>query len=747
MIRRLAAILAADVAGYSRLMHADEERTHIRFTAIMAVVIEPAIAQHAGRFVKSTGDGFLAEFPSAVEAVNCAAQFQTEIALDGAGESEDRRFAFRIGIHLGDVIVEERDIYGDGVNVAARLEALAEPGGIVVSDVVHENVRGRLPCAFEDMGDQTVKNIARPVRTYRVRFEGPEQTVRMTLRPARRRNVVTASIAGLAAIATIVGIAVGIWHTRSPQPSPKLPVAAAERVSVPLPDKPSVAVLPFTSIGGDAKQERLADGITEDVITDLSRFRQLVVIASHTMFTYKGKAVNVADIGRELGVRYVLEGSIQTNGDRIRVSAQLIEAATDTHLWSERYQRPLDDIFEVQIEIAQKITATLGEINGVVTQAEAAKARRKTPANLEAYDYWALGTELQATESKENTAKAEELFKKALELDPQLARAYRGLAGVYNVRGIEGWGPDDPAVSFQKAKTMFMKAIALDPTDSNPHRALGEAHCFLGEFDRCLAEFDEALTLNPNDPTTLALYGDWLTFFGRAREGEEMVNRAFRLNPHYPDWYNDLVEPFYATGQYDEVIARILRHKGQPIVWNQIVLAMSYAQLGRQKDAAAAKAELLRRYPDFSLERAMSDLTGGPIRDQPTLEHYMNGARKAGLNDCAKRSCRNTRRRRTSPSATPGGRRTRPRSSGYRSLSDAAKLVRPHPRHANGFARASRVACLTIIEGRISALACLACPRRSAGATFIWRGRSSAPTCRRLLQPAEAASRSRPTLS
>ena len=376
MIRRLAAILAADVAGYSRLMHADEEGAHARFTGLMAGVIEPAIAQHAGRIVKSTGDGFLAEFASAVEAAKCALQFQMEIARDVAGESADQRFAFRVGIHLGDVIVEERDIYGDGVNVAARLEALAKPGGIVVSGVVHENVRGRISCGFEDLGDQTVKNIAKPVRTYRV-----------------------------------------LPATEQPR-EPERTLA--------LPDKPSIAVLPFQNMSGDPGQEYFVDGMTEEIITALSRVPSFFVVARDSTFAYKGTSPNIRQAGRELGVRYVLEGSVRKARERVRITGQLIDATSGMHIWADRFDGVLTDIFELQDQVAASV---VGASEPKLRDVEIERARLKPPEDLRAYDLVLRARFADDLSTRDSDEEARRLLHHALEIDPNYALALALLAG------------------------------------------------------------------------------------------------------------------------------------------------------------------------------------------------------------------------------------------------------------------------------------------------------------------------------
>jgi TolB-like protein/Tfp pilus assembly protein PilF len=428
-------------------------------------------------------------------------------------------------------------------------------------------------------------------------------------------------------------VAITLLPLSQRQPSIPLRTNEAKNAALLLPNKPSIAVLPFTSIGGDARQERLADGITDDLIIDLSRFRQLFVIAPHTMLTYKGKAVDVAEVGRELGVRYVLEGSIQTDRGRARVTAQLIEAATDTHVWSERYDRPLDDIFDVQSDVTQKIAAALGGPTSTLFTAEAANVRRKPPTSFDAYDYFVMAEQLHYHLNKEDISRAEELYKKAIERDPQFARAYAGLADLYDAVLWLGWAPPEPTALIEKGRDLALKAIALDPADAYAHQVLGELYIDLSDPDRAFAEFEKALVLNPNDPDVLVRYGGNMTIIGRPQDGIEMMERALRLNPRYPPLYDYFVDPFYAVGRYDQAIATVRRLVADQLPWNYLILAMSYAQLGKQADTVAAVDELRRRYPDFSLERALSDF--GTINDQPMLERYMDGVRKAGLNECA----------------------------------------------------------------------------------------------------------------
>src|ERR1700676_1505996 len=383
--RRLSAIMAADVAGYSRLMHNDEEATHAGLTALLADVVEPVIAEHGGHIVKNTGDGFLAEFPSAVEAVRTAMQFQNRIHELTMDDAEDRRIAFRVGINIGDVIAEAHDIFGDGVNIAARLEGVAEPGGICISQTVLNHARDKVSFEVEDAGEQTLKNIARPVHVYRIIIE-----------PSRRPAT----------------------------PKPEIPALA-------LPDKTSVAVLPFTNMSGDPEQEFVSDGVAEDVITALSRYPSLFVIARNSSFTFKGRAGDVRQVGRELGVRYVLEGSVRKAGNRIRIAGQLIDAETGAHLWADRFDGALEDMFDLQDQVTSSV---VGAIAPKLLYAEITRARRKPTENLDAYDYYLRGLAKAGRRTKDANSEALQLFCKAIELDPGLACAYGMAAWCYMQR-------------------------------------------------------------------------------------------------------------------------------------------------------------------------------------------------------------------------------------------------------------------------------------------------------------------------
>jgi TolB-like protein/class 3 adenylate cyclase len=535
--RKLAAILSADVVGYSRLMAADEAATIQTLKAYRDIIGRLAV-RHGGRVVNAPGDALLAEFPSAVEAVQTAVEIQKAVEGHNIEVEPERRMQFRIGVNVGDVI-EESDgtIYGDGVNIAARMEALAEGGGICISSTVHDAVEGKLSYGFDFLGEQQVKNIAKPVRVYRVRAEPGSPSARP--RSKRRMRWQVAGPA-LALILVLLG-AVGAWRWSSPP-------------ATLLPEKASIAVLPFDNIGGDSKWDRFADGITEDIITDLSHSKDLNVIARNSTEVYKGKPVDIRQIGRDLNVKYVLEGSIQSLGERIRVTAQLIEAASGSHVWSERYDRPVDDLFAVQNDVTQRIAATLTGYEGAVAEAERSLVRRKPPRDLTAYQYYLLGMEAKHKVTKEGLNEAEGLFRKALELDPQLARAYVGLVDVQFYLVDLGLAPSvEDALS--KMMDAGEKAVELDPDDGKTHLALGIAYTYHGKPQQALAEFDRAETLSPSDADLLLVIAWSIPGFGETERAVSLVERALKVNPHYPDWYNQgLSYVFFFGEQYDKSV-------------------------------------------------------------------------------------------------------------------------------------------------------------------------------------------------
>ena len=615
--RKLAAILSADVVGYSRLMAVDEAATVETLKAYRDIITR-LVARRGGRVVNAPGDALLAEFPSAVEAVQAAIEIQQSVEGHNIELEADRRMQFRIGINLGDVI-EESDgtIYGDGVNIAARMEALAEPGRICVTRNVYNQVKNKVGVAFELLGEHRVKNIAEPITVYRVLLER-----------ARKRLPISAMLMGSrtrrmagAAVATALMIVVGVlaWNAYLRQPL----------TAMPLPDKPSVAVLPFDNLSDDPAGDRLADALTENVITNLSLSRDLFVIARNSTLTYKDRSVDPRQIGRELGVMYILEGSIQASSDRARITAQLIEAATGRHVWSNRYDRPLEDIFAIQDEVTEKVAGRLTGWEGAIAEAERAVARRKPPANLQAYDYYLLGIEAKHKETKEDNIRAQELFRKALELDPRFARAYTGLALTY---GYEIWlsYTESRARSLRDWLAAVQKAVTLDPYDGEAHMVLGYAYRMLNDYERATHELDRGLELQPNSPDLLMLYVENLPMLGNPQKGVELAERAIRLNPNYPAWYlYGLHRVYYFAGKFEKALAaaRQAQELSGPL------LAAIYGQLGRNAEAAEGAANVLKLDPDWSAERDISDT--GAFARQAELDLYLDGIRKAGLPVCA----------------------------------------------------------------------------------------------------------------
>ena len=538
--RRLTAILAADVAGYSRLMGADEEGTHERLKAHLRELIEPKIAEHRGRIVKNTGDGFLAEFSSVVDAVRCAVEVQRLMAARNEATPPENRIEFRIGINLGDVIVEEHDIFGDGVNVAARLETLAEPGGICVSRMVRDNVRDKLDYTFEDLGEQQVKNIARPVRSYLV---------------ADRAHATAGPV------------------TPSTQP-------------LRLPGRPSLAVLPFQNMSGDPEQEFFADGVAEDITTALSKVRSLFIIASNSAFTFKGKPAAIKDIGRALGVRYVLDGRVRKAGIRVRVTAQLLEAATGAHLWAERYDRKLTDIFAVQDEITECVRAA---VQPAVERSERERAARRPPENLDAWESYHRGMWHFSRFDETENQKAQSFFYRAVELDAQFASAYAMLASTY-CRAAGYFRLEQKAKNIRHALDYTHASLRIDPTDAAGHTAMAFALMFSGNHADSIAEADLAVSLDPNAAPAYYAQGATRAWGGRPVDAIDPLQTAIRLSPLDPAWsgfMHALARAHYWAGDYEAAIvtARQLRHSAPNIRQVYTTLIAGLGQMGRLDEA------------------------------------------------------------------------------------------------------------------------------------------------------------------
>jgi adenylate cyclase len=603
--RRLAAILAADVAGYSRLMGADEEGTHERLKAHRRELVEPKIGEHSGRIVKTTGDGMLAEFPSVVDAVRCAAEMQRAMIDREAGIPEDRRIRFRIGINLGDIIVEDDDIFGDGVNVAARLEALAEPGGICISRTVRDQIRDKLAYAFEDLGEQSVKNIARPVRVYALRPEamGAQPVSRVPRVPMRRRR--RAIIATSAAVMASLAIAGGAWWLW-PATKPSPPAVAATTTSAQPLQAPrlSVVVLPFANLSNDPDQQYFADGITEDLTTDVSRIANMFVISRNTAFTYRNKPIDTKQIGHELGVRYVLEGSVQRSGDHVRVNAQLINAETDAHLWAERFDGDTSDLFALQNEITSRIAGALG------VELIVAEAARPTE-HPDALNYFLRGRAIAASNvaTRGTRAEAISMYERTLALDPQYAAAQSSLAGALTGRAMDGMA-DSPAADIARAEGLANQALAAAPSSPAAHYAKGQVlraqAQVLREEGRCeeaIVEYETAISLNRNLVFPMTAVGWCKLLTGSMEEVIPRIEQAIRLSPRdpaIPIWYQWIGMAHLLQSQVDEAIVWLEKARGASPTHPGIRanLASAYALNGKTDRAAAELAEARRLSSD-----------------------------------------------------------------------------------------------------------------------------------------------------
>ena len=585
--RRLAAVLAADVAGYSRLMGRDEERTLAQLKALRKTLLDPAIAEHRGRIVKTTGDGLLVEFASAVDAARCAVEVQRGMAGQNADVPQDVRIEFRIGIHVGDIIIDDNDIFGDGVNIAARLEGIAEPGGVCISDDAQRQIRGKVDIAFDDMGPQALKNIAEPMRAWRMQVAGGPA-------PAFVKNVAAGSSQPLA-----------------------------------LPDKPSIAVLPFQNMSGDPEQEYFADGMVEDIITALSRFKSLFVIARNSSFTYKGRAVDIKQVGRELGVRYVLEGSVRKAGNRVRITGQLIEAATGRHLWADKFDGALEDVFGLQDQIT---TSVVGLLAPTLEQAEIERAKQKPTDSLDSYDFYLRGMALAYR--RKSLSEARGFFAKAFERDPEYAAAYAMAAWTLMMQQTIGGMPLSA-----EARTDAIRLAHLGSNvgsdDAFTLAISGHVLTYLGhEYDRGASMVEQAVALNPNLAIAWNARG-WVTLMcGEAERAIESFDRMIRLSPLDPlriGAWNGSSFALFHLGRYEDGCASAM--KSIQLATNVHTLGafiVNCVGAGRTAEAREAVAQLQKLQPDF---RASYVYEAFPIRSSDERDRLASALRGAGLPD------------------------------------------------------------------------------------------------------------------
>jgi adenylate cyclase len=623
--RKLAAILSADVAGYSRLMGEDEVAT-VKTLETYKRVISDLIQQHRGRVVDAPGDNLLAEFASVVDAVQGGVAAQKEIQARNLELPETRRMQFRIGINLGDVIEEGERLYGDGVNIAARLESLAEPGGICVSKTAFDQIETKLPLGYEYLGEQTVKNIAKPVPAYMVLME-PRVTVKgkTKVKPkegARRRPLIIA-------LAVVLLMAVGaavFWRFALPPAEPKVEKASQQQMAFPLPDKPSIAVMPFLNLTGEPNQDSFCDGLSEILITALSKVPQLFVIARDSTFRYKGQGVKTKQVSEELGVRYVLEGGVQRAGDRVRVTAQLIDALTGQQLWSERYDRSLKDIFDLQDEITMKI---LTELRVQITEGETVRLQAKGTNNLQAYlkVLEAIGCIMQF--NKEANVVAQRLLQEAVRLDPNYAMAHTQLSLAI---AQEVWlgVSESPPETLSNAMKEAQRAVELDNSSAEAQAAAGNVFLLLHQPDKAIEVEQRAVRLDPNCARALYFLAVSLNSSFRSEEALPLLRQALRLNPLMPMEYHQLAITFRETGRYDEGLVAVKKalQLAPNYLLAHIALVTLYSYAGREAEARAAAAELQRLDPNFSLGRYAKD---APWKEGPRRDRILDALRQAGL--------------------------------------------------------------------------------------------------------------------
>ena len=576
--RKLSAIFYGDVAGYSRLTGQDEEGTHRILSSYLDAITE-AIENHRGKVVHFAGDAVLADFSTVKEALCCAVDAQRDIKTRNQDYSEESKLEFRIGVNIGDVIVDRNDIYGDGVNIAARLESLADSGGICISGAVYDSVRGKLELDYEFLGEQRVKNIAEPVRAYRVIIE-PDQ----------------------------------------------LEVVSSAEVSK-LPDESSIAVLPFENMSGDSEQEYFSDGISEDIITDLSKISGMFIISRNSSFVYKGKSVNVRQVGHELGVRYVLEGSVRKAGNKVRITAQLIDCNTDGHIWAKRFDRDLEDIFAVQDEVTQKIVSAL---QVQLTQAEQEGLTQRDTGNIDAYDFLLRGKEYYLRFTREANLQARQFYEKAVDLDPNYATAFAELSRICVQARNHGW-TENLEEPLKQASEFAEKAVILNAALPQAHIVLGFINMWQRNFDRAIAEVNKGLELDPNHAEGQMYKAIILGFAGQPEESLEWVEKAIRLNPGAPFWYLFAQgNASYSMGHYSEAIAACIKAaiSNPNFIFAHLLLLACYSNLGNEEESKAELEECLARMPSLTVSWAQEVM---PYKNNAVLTQFIDDLRKTNL--------------------------------------------------------------------------------------------------------------------
>ena len=622
--RKLTAILSADAKGYSRLMGEDEVGT-VQLLKEYREIMAQLIHQHRGRVVDSPGDNLLVEFSSVVDATGCAVKIQEALQIKNAELSEDKRLEFRIGINLGDVLEDKDRIYGDGVNIAARIEGLAEPGGICISRTAYDQVKNKLELGYEYLGEHSVKNIAEPVRVYRILTE-PEAAGRVI--GEKRFLGRIPRKAAMVAIVILIIVAGGLigWNIYLHQ-SKRIEPASLDKMAHRLPDKPSIAVLPFDNLSEDPKQEYFSDGLTEEIITALSKTKQLFVIAPNSTFTYKGKPVKVQQVAEDLGIRYVLEGSVRKDAGRVRITAQLVDAIKGSYLWAERYDRDLKDIFALQDEITMNVIEALGL---KLTEGEQALIYAGGTNNLEAYLKFLQAIEYSRRQNPDDNQKAKRILEEAIGLDPNYAVAYRQLGSVHM---MEVWlgTTKAPKESLGKAAEFSKKALALDASLGMAHALLGHIFILMRNYEKGIEEGQRAVNLEPNGADSHAFLGMGLQFADRPEEAIKILKKAIRLNPMPPGWYlHNLAIAYRNMDRYDEAIGwakkAVDRHPSS--VLSHLAMASCYSLAGREEEAQAEATQVLRINPKFSLERLAKTT---PQKNQETKKRFIDSLRKAGL--------------------------------------------------------------------------------------------------------------------